>query len=74
MNGTATQNTVTDPVCHMRIDPAKAVGTSKFGGETYHFCSRGCEKKFDVAPDSYVQTDVPEPGGCCSTANGSSCC
>jgi Cu+-exporting ATPase len=47
-------NTVTDPVCGMTIDPAKAVGSSSYNGETYHFCSRGCETKFDVAPAEYA--------------------
>ena len=75
MNATTAQTaTVIDPVCHMQINPAKAVGSSKFGGETYYFCSRGCEKKFDAAPDSYVQPKAAEPAGCCSTASGSSCC
>ena len=42
--------TVTDPVCGMTIDPEKAVGSSRYNDRTYHFCSRGCETKFDEAP------------------------
>ena len=64
---------VVDPVCGMTIDPEKAVGSSQFAGETWHFCSRGCEAKFDAAPASYVAREVaaaPE-GSCCT---GSSCC
>ena len=67
--------TVTDPVCGMTIDPARAVGSSTYNGETYHFCSRGCETKFDVAPETYVATPTAraEMAACCSTA-GHSCC
>lgn len=65
---------VTDPVCGMTIDPAEAVGSSLYQGETYHFCSRGCEVKFNVAPESYaVQSAVPAAEAtCCSTAHA--CC
>jgi Cu+-exporting ATPase len=66
--------TVTDPVCGMTIDPAKAVGSSSYNGETFHFCSRGCETKFDAAPALYAgAVDAPAAAGsCCST--GHSCC
>jgi P-type Cu+ transporter len=43
---------VTDPICGMSIDPAKAAGTSERDGETYYFCSQGCKKKFDAAHGS----------------------
>lgn len=67
---TATPTLVVDPVCGMKIDPANAVGSSLHKGETYHFCSRGCETKFDEAPDQYAGTAAPETAACCS----SSCC
>lgn len=65
---------VIDPVCGMSIDPAKAVGSSTYDGTTYHFCSRGCETKFDAAPETYVApAAVPAAAAsCCST--GHSCC
>ena len=66
-------NKVVDPVCHMQIDPAKAAGSSTFNGDTYYFCSRGCQTKFHVAPDGYVATVAPEPGGG-GCATGHSCC
>ena len=50
MKDPMTAATVTDPVCGMSIDPANAVGSSTYGGETYHFCSRGCETSFETAP------------------------
>ncbi|HEX6099833.1 MAG TPA: YHS domain-containing protein [Thermoanaerobaculia bacterium] len=72
-------NTVTDPVCDMTIDPARAAGSSTYDGVTYHFCSRGCVTKFDSAPALYVgnATTAPAPAAsCCSTAQagGQSCC
>lgn len=73
MNHTTANATVTDPVCGMTIDPAKAVGSSTHNGETHHFCSRSCETKFDSAPDQYAGAAAPvEPASCCST--GHSCC
>lgn len=59
--------TVTDPVCGMTIDPAKAVGSSSYDGQTYHFCSRDCETKFDVAPAEYA-------GAAATPAASASCC
>jgi uncharacterized protein len=37
---------VTDPVCGMKVDRAKAV-TEELGGETYHFCSEHCLHAFE---------------------------
>lgn len=70
---TATATTI-DPVCGMTVDPAKAVGSSSYNGQTYHFCSRGCETKFDVAPPEYVgaASGPVAAGSCCST--GHACC
>ena len=71
--------TVTDPVCGMSIDPATAVGSSSYNGQTYHFCSRGCETKFDLAPAEYIAVPAAT-ASCCSTemsprtGGGHSCC
>ncbi|HYO75216.1 MAG TPA: YHS domain-containing protein [Thermoanaerobaculia bacterium] len=79
---TTTAASVTDPVCGMTIDPATAAGSSTYKGQTYHFCSRGCETKFNVAPTEYVTT-APAPtasASCCSTerspgiGGAESCC
>jgi Cu+-exporting ATPase len=69
MNHSTATATVTDPVCGMTIDPAKAVGSSSYNGETYHFCSRGCETKFDVAPAEYAgaASVAAAPAACCSS-------
>jgi YHS domain-containing protein len=75
MKGVSPMNTVTDPVCGMTIDPAKAVGSSTYRGETYHFCSRGCETKFDVSPESYAGAAAASAAAasCCSTGQSCHC-
>ncbi len=45
---------VTDPVCGMRVTPAKAAATREHDGATYHFCSRGCAQSFDKDADAYI--------------------
>jgi len=47
-------NTVTDPVCGMQIDPAKAAGKSEYKGTTYYFCSDYCKRKFDADPEAVL--------------------
>jgi Cu+-exporting ATPase len=44
-----------DVVCGMQVDPAKAAGTSQYGGKTYYFCSAGCKTKFDANPTQYLK-------------------
>jgi Cu+-exporting ATPase len=44
----------TDPVCHMKVDPAKAAGKSEHAGEAYYFCSPGCKQKFDADPHKFL--------------------
>ena len=66
--------TVTDPVCGMTIDPSQAVGSSTHEGETYYFCSRGCEAKFDAAPASYLGAAAPVQAASCCNTTGHSCC
>ncbi|MES2561956.1 MAG: heavy metal-binding domain-containing protein, partial [Pseudomonadota bacterium] len=61
----APQN-LTDPVCHMNVDPKSAKGGShEHAGMTYYFCSAGCAGKFKAAPEHYLQrsdaTPVPPP-------------
>ena len=74
-----TEDTMTDPVCGMAVDPLKAAGTSDHKGVRYAFCSAGCKQKFDAAPDRYAQQEA----SCCSpvqrqqagtTAPPASCC
>ncbi len=44
-----------DPVCGMTVDPEKAAGASEYQSTTYFFCSSGCKRKFDTAPDRYLK-------------------
>jgi len=53
---------VIDPVCGMTVDPASAAGRSEYRGELYYFCSPGCQKKFDAAPEKYVKARTGDRG------------
>jgi P-type Cu+ transporter len=44
-----------DPVCGMKVDPARAAGQSSHGGRTYYFCARSCKEKFDREPQRYAR-------------------
>ena len=60
----------TDPVCGMKVDPAKAAGTADFAGHSYYFCSLGCRTKFLSDPQKWVSPapEVAIPGPPPSTA------
>jgi YHS domain-containing protein len=45
---------VVDPVCGMRIDPARAAAIVQHGGLAYHFCSEGCARRFQATPSRFV--------------------
>ena len=54
--------TVTDPVCGMKVDPAKTGHHAEHDGQSYHFCSAGCRSKFIADPDAYLGGKPrPEP-------------
>src|SRR5882757_9494554 len=44
---------VTDPVCGMKVDRAKAL-TAQHDGRTYHFCSEHCRDRFEASPDDHA--------------------
>jgi Ala-tRNA(Pro) deacylase len=46
---------VIDPICGVALAPEKARGHSVHKGETYYFCSLGCEMEFDDNPDAYAR-------------------
>ena len=45
----------TDPVCGMKVDPAKAGATVEHAGRNYHFCCPHCAAKFKADPQKYLQ-------------------
>ncbi|HXG59187.1 MAG TPA: YHS domain-containing protein, partial [Thermoanaerobaculia bacterium] len=50
----ATHTHAIDPVCGMTVDPARAAGSSTYGGATYFFCNPHCKAKFDANPEQYA--------------------
>ena len=38
----------------MNIDPAKAAGSVRHRGRAVHFCSKGCQAKFEADPEKYL--------------------
>lgn len=48
---------VSDPVCAMKVDKAKAVRLES-GGETFYFCSQRCLHAFEVDPKQYGGRDL----------------
>ena len=44
-----------DPVCGMTVDPDRAAAKVEHEGRTYYFCAPGCGKRFQQAPEKYLQ-------------------
>jgi Cu+-exporting ATPase len=56
----------TDPVCGMTVDPHGGKPTYDHAGRTYYFCSDGCQSKFAIDPDRYLNKEgepAPLPVG-----------
>lgn len=49
---------VTDPVCGMTVDPAKAAASVEHEGQMYYFCSKHCAATFTAKPEGYVSAAV----------------
>lgn len=45
---------VKDPVCGMEVDEKTTTLKSEYKGQTYYFCSPGCKRDFEKAPEQYV--------------------
>jgi Cu+-exporting ATPase len=50
-----------DPVCGMKVQPAKAAAVIDHDGVTYYFCGKGCATKFQADPDKYLHPQQAEP-------------
>ncbi|MBB3463061.1 heavy metal translocating P-type ATPase [Rhizobium sp. BK377] len=53
---------VRDAVCGMTVDPNAGKPSLDYHGHTYHFCSEGCRKKFEAAPQDYLTAKDPVCG------------
>ncbi|MGE3805229.1 MAG: heavy metal translocating P-type ATPase [Gemmataceae bacterium] len=51
----------TDPVCGMKVDPARAAGSHEHAGTTYHFCSTNCLAKFKADPAAFIKPEAIDP-------------
>ena len=58
----AEAKTVTDPVCGMQVNPATSKHRFEHAGMTFHFCSAGCERKFEADPVGYLGPKTPTTG------------
>ena len=47
-----------DPVCGMTVVPETAAGTTSYGGQQYHFCSKHCKQNFMDEPERYTNKKV----------------
>ncbi len=47
-----------DPVCGMKVDPAKAAAMVEHEGVSYVFCGKGCAAKFQADPQKFL---APKP-------------
>jgi P-type Cu+ transporter len=53
---------VIDPVCGMKVDPAKAAATVEYEGASFYFCGQGCAAKFRSDPEKYLKPkETPAP-------------
>lgn len=61
----------TDPVCGMTVPPDQAAASADHDGQTFHFCSDGCARKFREAPGDYLlpKRASDAAGGCCHHGN-----
>lgn len=48
-----------DVVCGMKIDEAKAAAKTSYAGQDFYFCSRECQRNFELDPKSYLRIAKP---------------
>jgi len=61
-----TAATAKDPVCGMDVDLAAGKPSTTHAGETFHFCSDGCRRKFEAEPAKYLAAKPASGGSCCA--------
>ena len=47
----------------MEVDPKAVTEKSEYQGQTYYFCSPGCEKAFDKEPQKYIMKAESDHSG-----------
>ncbi len=55
------QPAAVDPVCGMKVDPAKSPHHHAHDGRAFFFCSAGCRNKFVADPDKYLSKQSAKP-------------
>jgi P-type Cu+ transporter len=55
-----------DPVCGMQVEQQKAAGQTEHQGQTYYFCSQGCQQKFEQNPQQYAHSSGQAQSGAAS--------
>ncbi len=56
------ESEVRDPVCGMRVDPAKSRFSHEHDGRRYYFCCGGCHAAFQADPARFLTAPSAEPG------------
>ena len=56
------ESEVRDPVCGMRVDPAKSRFSHEHDGQRYYFCCGGCHAAFQADPARFLTAPSAEPG------------
>jgi YHS domain-containing protein len=51
-----------DPVCNREVEIATAQWKTEYQGKTYYFCSPGCKRSFEKAPEKYVSKPQENAG------------
>ena len=46
-----------DPVCGMKVDPARAAATVHWGDRDWYFCAKGCAEKFRRDPERFSSNE-----------------
>lgn len=54
----AAKETTRDPVCGMEVVPGETPHTHVHQGETFHFCSADCVRKFAAGPEKYLAAEA----------------
>lgn len=56
-------DTATDPVCGMTVQVTDKTRTETYDGQSYHFCSDGCQQKFRNDPYFYASGNAEKAKG-----------